>query len=60
MSLYEANITLIPKQDKNQEQKQKSKTSISDDHRSRYPQHILINEMQQYILKYIHCSVSLF
>lgn len=27
-------FTLIPKQDKTQEQKQKSKTNISDDHRS--------------------------
>ena len=50
-SFYEASITLIPKLDKDNTQKRKPQANITDEHRSKNPNKILANKIQQHIKK---------
>ena len=53
-SFYEATITLIPKPDKNATQKSKLQANITDEHRCKTLNKILVNRIQQHIKKIIH------
>ena len=53
-SFYEATITLIPKPDKNATKKSKLQTNITDEHRCKTLNKILVNRIQQHIKKIIH------
>ena len=53
-SFYEATITLISRPDKDNTQKRKLQTKMTDEHRLKNSQQILANRIQQHIKKLIY------
>ena len=53
-SFYEATITLIPKPEKDNTKKGQLQANITDEHRCKILNKILVNKIQQHIKKLIH------
>ena len=54
ISFYEATITLIPKPEKDNTKKGQLQANITDEHRCKILNKILVNKIQQHIKKLIH------